>query len=121
MYYGDRKSKEFIENALRANSKFITSSTRGDIGVYCYPGSPPCQKVFAYCDYYRIKYTDIEVDFFSKKELAFSPDYKKLPIAIIDGVQVNDSTCILEKLHGSYCGNEREEMKFIDEKLVLAA
>lgn len=56
-------------------------------------------KVRAYLDYHNIPYTAVEVDPLRKKALAaFPPTYRKVPIAVIDGRQVNGSADIIAAL-----------------------
>lgn len=49
-------------------------------------------------DYHKIPYRVVEVNPLFKKELQFSTSYKKVPIAVINGQQVNDSTVIISTL-----------------------
>jgi len=56
-----------------------------------------------------------------RTELSFSSDYKKVPITVFDGKQVNNSTTILEMLHGSYNKKQREEMRFLDKVVTESA
>jgi len=45
----------------------------------------------AFLDYYDIPYKVVEVNPLSKKEIKWS-EYKKVPIIMIDGEQLNDSS-----------------------------
>lgn len=45
----------------------------------------------------QIPYTVVEVNPLTKAELKWS-DYKKVPVAVIDGVQYNDSSAIISRL-----------------------
>ena len=40
----------------------------------------------------------MEVNPLTKREIGFSKDYKKVPVVVIDGVQVNDSTAIIDAI-----------------------
>lgn len=42
-------------------------------------------------DYYDVRYKIVEVNPLSKKEIKWS-DYKKVPILMVDGQQMNDSS-----------------------------
>ena len=69
-----------------------------DIKLYQYEICPFCCKVKAYLDWKGIPYNTKDVNPLSKAEIKFSPQYKKVPIAFIDGEQVNDSDLILESV-----------------------
>jgi hypothetical protein len=45
----------------------------------------------AFLDYYDIPYKVVEVNPLSKKEIKWS-EYKKVPIVMVDGEQLNDSS-----------------------------
>ena len=47
----------------------------------------------AFLDYHDIPYKVVEVNPMGKKELKWS-DYKKVPVLVVDGEQMNDSTGI---------------------------
>jgi microsomal prostaglandin-E synthase 2 len=51
----------------------------------------------AFLDYHDIPYRVVEVNPVGKKELKWS-DYKKVPVLVVDGVQLNDSTVIMTTL-----------------------
>ena len=65
--------------------------------LYQYESCPFCNKVRAYLDWRRIPDSVVEVDPLFKGALAFS-EYKKVPLAVIDGVAVPDSTAIIDAL-----------------------
>lgn len=48
-------------------------------------------KVRAYLDHARVPYVVVEVDPVLKGQLSFSK-YRKVPIAVVNGVQINDSS-----------------------------
>lgn len=48
-------------------------------------------KVRAYLDHARIPYVVVEVDPVLKGQLGFS-SYRKVPVAVVNGVQINDSS-----------------------------
>ncbi|PIN12481.1 Glutathione S-transferase-related protein [Handroanthus impetiginosus] len=68
-----------------------------DVVLYQYEACPFCNKVKAFLDYYDIQYKLVEVNPISKKEIKFS-DYKKVPILMVDGEQMVDSSDIIDKL-----------------------
>lgn len=68
-----------------------------DVVLYQYEACPFCNKVKAFLDYYDIPYKVVEVNPISKKEIKWS-DYKKVPILMVDGQQLVDSSAIIDKL-----------------------
>jgi len=68
------------------------------VQLYQYEICPFCCKVKAFLDWQKMPYRTVEVNPLSKKELKFSEGYKKVPVALIEGQQVNDSTDILASL-----------------------
>ena len=52
----------------------------------------------AVLDYLRIPYKVVEVNPLTKGEIKFSKDYRKVPIVVFDGLQVNDSSPIIEHI-----------------------
>ncbi|XP_004512741.1 uncharacterized protein [Cicer arietinum] len=68
-----------------------------DVVLYQYEACPFCNKVKAFLDYYDIPYKVVEVNPLSKKEIKWS-EYQKVPIVMIDGEQLNDSSAIIDKL-----------------------
>lgn len=65
--------------------------------LYQYEVCPYCCKVKAFLDYHHVPYSCVEVSPLGKKELSFS-DYKKVPVLLIDGEQLNDSPMIISEL-----------------------
>ncbi|XVF09458.1 hypothetical protein REPUB_Repub07fG0094400 [Reevesia pubescens] len=68
-----------------------------DVILYQYEACPFCNKVKAFLDYYDIPHKVVEVNPISKKEIKWS-DYKKVPILMVDGEQLVDSSAIINKL-----------------------
>jgi microsomal prostaglandin-E synthase 2 len=68
-----------------------------DVVLYQYEACPFCNKVKALLDYYDIPYKVVEVNPMNKKEIKWS-DYKKVPILVVDGEQMVDSSDIISKL-----------------------
>ncbi|XP_020245727.1 prostaglandin E synthase 2-like isoform X2 [Asparagus officinalis] len=68
-----------------------------DVVLYQYEACPFCNKVRAFLDYHDIPYKIVEVNPLSKKEIKWS-DYQKVPILVVDGQQMIDSS-------GIYVGN----------------
>lgn len=71
-----------------------------DITLYQYDVCPFCNKVRAYLDFNNIPYKIIEVDPLRKTELkAFTEDYRKVPIALVNGEQINGSDKVIDHIH----------------------
>ncbi|KAF5734564.1 prostaglandin E synthase 2-like [Tripterygium wilfordii] len=68
-----------------------------EVVLYQYEACPFCNKVKAFLDYYDIPYKVVEVNPLSKKEIKWS-DYKKVPILMVDGEQMVDSSAIIDQL-----------------------
>ncbi|XVE63968.1 hypothetical protein DITRI_Ditri07aG0063200 [Diplodiscus trichospermus] len=68
-----------------------------DVVLYQYEACPFCNKVKAFLDYHDIPYKVVEVNPLSKKEIKWS-DYKKVPILMVDGQQLVDSSAIIDQL-----------------------
>jgi len=66
--------------------------------LYQYHTCPFCCKARAFLDYYGYDYEIVEVNPLFKKETKFSPNYRKVPILLIDDAQVNDSSVIVSVL-----------------------
>ena len=64
--------------------------------IYAYETCPFCNKVRAYLDAVKVPYVVVEVDPLRKGELAWWPAYKKVPLAVINGVVVTDSAHIID-------------------------
>ncbi|KAL3640999.1 hypothetical protein CASFOL_015967 [Castilleja foliolosa] len=84
---GEVQAKEPVQSKYRPN----------DVILYQYEACPFCNKVKAFLDYYDIPYTIVEVNPISKKEIKWS-DYKKVPILMVDGEQLVNSSEIINKL-----------------------
>ncbi|KAL3840198.1 hypothetical protein ACJIZ3_024789 [Penstemon smallii] len=69
-----------------------------DVVLYQYEACPFCNKVKAFLDYYDITYKIVEVNPLSKKEIKWSDDYKKVPILMVDGEKMVNSSDIIDKL-----------------------
>ncbi|GJQ14818.1 hypothetical protein GpartN1_g6609.t1 [Galdieria partita] len=81
-----------------------------DLTLYQYSPCPYCNKVRAVCDYYQIPFRCVEVNPLTKKELSFST-YKKVPVAVINGQQVNGSTDIVLTLQNLLQNNSKNERR----------
>lgn len=101
--------------------------------LYQYNVCPFCWKVRTVLAYKKVPYETIEVHPLNKKEIAFSKNYKKVPLYInAQGKQVNDSTPIMRAIDAEYPENpvfetdaekkKREDvwLDWCDKKLVRA-
>ncbi|KAI3724482.1 hypothetical protein L2E82_36261 [Cichorium intybus] len=68
-----------------------------DVVLYQYQACPFCNKVKAFLEYHDIPYKIVEVNPMNKKEIKWS-DYKKVPILMVDGEQMVDSSDIIDKM-----------------------
>ncbi|KAK4256597.1 hypothetical protein QN277_006301 [Acacia crassicarpa] len=86
-----------------------------DVVLYQYEACPFCNKVKAFLDYFDIPYKVVEVNPISKKEIKWS-DYKKVPILMVDGEQLNDSSAIIEKLSQKIRLKEKDDSAIEDDE-----
>ncbi|KAJ1696902.1 hypothetical protein LUZ63_005414 [Rhynchospora breviuscula] len=95
-----------------------------EVVLYQYQACPFCNKVRAFLDYHDIPYKVVEVNPLSKKEIKWS-DYKKVPILVVDGEQLVDSSEIINilnhKINPDEAATSEEEAKWrrwVDDHLV---
>ncbi|XP_039138522.1 prostaglandin E synthase 2 [Dioscorea cayenensis subsp. rotundata] len=95
-----------------------------DVVLYQYEACPFCNKVKAFLDYHDIPYKVVEVNPFGKKEIKWS-EYKKVPILVVDGEQLVESSDIIDnlncKIYPDYRNADEEETKWrrwVDDHLV---
>ncbi|KAK4750822.1 hypothetical protein SAY87_004304 [Trapa incisa] len=86
-----------------------------DVVLYQYEACPFCNKVKAFLDYYDIPYKVVEVNPLSKKEIKWS-DYKKVPILVVDGEQLVDSSDIIDKMGEKILQERRTNVKLEDDE-----
>lgn len=103
------------------------SHTTPEIVLYQYEVCPFCNKVRAYLDYHNVPYRVVEVDPLRKTELSkFDKSYRKVPIALVNGEQVNGSGAVIERVgelmtDGGYSKPsemERRWLTWLDDKLI---
>eukprot|EP00172_Hildenbrandia_rubra_P004191 Plantae.Rhodophyta-Hildenbrandia_rubra.ctg8018.p1 GENE.Plantae.Rhodophyta-Hildenbrandia_rubra.ctg8018~~Plantae.Rhodophyta-Hildenbrandia_rubra.ctg8018.p1 ORF type:complete len:333 (+),score=61.09 Plantae.Rhodophyta-Hildenbrandia_rubra.ctg8018:256-1254(+) len=85
-----------------------------EITLYQYEVCPFCNKVRAFLDFHNVPYKVVEVDPLRKGELKFSKEYRMVPIAMIDGNQVNGSQDIIsavDKMIRPEAGEEKENVE----------
>lgn len=72
--------------------------TRSLSGKFFLAICPFCCKLKAFLNWKKIAFSATDVNPLTKSEIAFSKDYKKVPIVLHNGHQINDSSAILAKL-----------------------
>ncbi|CAM9650126.1 unnamed protein product [Discosporangium mesarthrocarpum] len=107
---------------------------KADIMVYQYKICPFCNKLKAVMDFFGVPYGVTEVNPLTKKELAFSEDYKKVPIVRMEGEFLRESSDIIRVLLGrmretgamsegtfsTFCSPEAEKWaEWADKKLAV--
>ncbi len=71
--------------------------------LYQYAACPFCSKVASLLHYKGVDYETVEVHPLNKKEIAFSADYRAVPIYVDShGQQVNDSTPIMRHIDSEF-------------------
>lgn len=103
--HGLRNSSVAMAEYSTVTSASSSASTVGshstpDIVLYQFEVCPFCNKVRAYLDYYKIPYRVVEVDPLRKTELKeLDGTYKKVPVAVINGKQVNGSSAVIDAVN----------------------
>lgn len=117
---------EYSTVASTATAVSDTSATP-EIVLYQYEVCPFCNKVRAYLDYHDVPYRVVEVDPLRKTELSdFDKSYRKVPIAVVNGEQVNGSGAVIERVgalmegigHAAPSETERQWLTWLDDKLI---
>eukprot|EP01134_Creolimax_fragrantissima_P000274 CFRG0274T1 len=86
-----------LRNTANPEQSMVTAPAGVDVILYQYDPCPFCNKVRAYMDFHNIAYKVVEVNPMGKKEMSFT-DYKKVPLALINGVEIRDSVKIIDYL-----------------------
>lgn len=92
----NRAVKEF--STLSRRSFSTKGSTPHSITLFQYEICPFCNINKTLLSYANVDYNITEVNPLTKSEIKFSKDYRKVPIALINDVQVNGSKEINEAL-----------------------
>ena len=74
-------------SAANCQDTQLPEQTGGNVTLYQFASCPFCNKVRTFLDYYGMTYNIVEVDPIFKKEIKFS-EYRKVPIVVIQGIQV---------------------------------
>ncbi|KAL4575354.1 hypothetical protein LXL04_022196 [Taraxacum kok-saghyz] len=121
-------SSVFVEEEAYAKEPVSPDLAPKEVVLYQYEACPFCNKVKAFLDYYDVPYKVVEVNPLSKKEIKWS-DYKKVPILMVDGQQLQDSSAIIDQMKtkispvrsSSLVNDDEEEKKWrkwVDDHLV---
>ncbi|KAK7314645.1 hypothetical protein VNO77_33172 [Canavalia gladiata] len=86
-----------------------------DVVLYQYEACPFCNKVKAFLDYYDIPYKVVEVNPLNKKEIKWS-EYQKVPILMVDGEQLNDSSAIIDRLRNKILSKKKVDSTSEDDE-----
>lgn len=71
-----------------------TPSLNVYIELYSYAICPFCERTKALLDYLGLRYSSIEVNPLTKSEIAFSVDYKKVPIAVFLDNEIDEKEVV---------------------------
>ncbi|KAL7589687.1 uncharacterized protein LOC111917703 [Lactuca sativa] len=121
-------SSLFVEEEAYAKEPISPDLVPKEVVLYQYESCPFCNKVKAFLDYYDVPYKVVEVNPLSKKEIKWS-DYKKVPILMVDGQPLQDSSAIIDQMRTklspvkstSVVNDDEEEKKWrrwVDDHLV---
>lgn len=87
--------------------------SNSDVLMFSYKICPFCCKAKAVMNYFNTLYSEVEVSPLTKKQINWSKDYKKVPIAVFsDGKVVCDSSAIIEELLSRNKLNENQMNSF---------
>merc|ERR1719163_352911 len=93
-----------LDYALAPKMKMSTvaaaaAGSVGSISIFQYEICPYCNKIKALLDLHNVPYGTTEVNPLTKREIKeWSGGYKKVPIAVLAGEQVNDSPVIAQAI-----------------------
>jgi microsomal prostaglandin-E synthase 2 len=82
--------------SVSCSASACTKEVEQQIVVYQYKICPFCSKVKTYLDFLKQPYETVEVNPLTKGEISFSKEYRKVPIMIRLGTQINDSDAIIQ-------------------------
>ncbi|CAB9513245.1 Prostaglandin E synthase 2 [Seminavis robusta] len=87
-------------SAAVASTRIRCLSTKGapEVTLYQYAICPFCNITKSFMSFADLKYKAVEVNPLTKAEISKWSEYKKVPIAMVDGEQVNGSDEIVSKL-----------------------
>ncbi|XP_031565480.1 prostaglandin E synthase 2-like [Actinia tenebrosa] len=106
--FKEQHASEFTNNVEDDKQQLPSRSKVPSITLYQYQTCPFCCKVRAFLEYYGLEYSIVEVNPLTRKEIKFS-HYKKVPITVVNGVQINDSSVITSVLRSYLLGEQSLE------------
>ncbi len=115
--YGSSFSKSFIASNAAQQQLSTSSYPNNEITLYQYKICPFCNKVKAYLDYRGISYNTVEVNPITKSQIKTlkgedGTEFKKVPVAIINGTVINESDDIIKYINNQ--GNESDSKRVIE-------
>ncbi|KAL3776304.1 hypothetical protein ACHAW5_002613 [Stephanodiscus triporus] len=99
-------------------TRFFTAATpiQPDVRLYQYQICPFCNITKSLLSHSKLDYESVEVNPLTKAELKpWSGEYRKVPIALIDGNQINGSEHILESILNAQFVQNSLEKRWADE------
>ncbi|ETV68958.1 hypothetical protein, variant [Aphanomyces astaci] len=92
-----------------------------EVTLYQYEPCPYCCKTKAVLDFLKVPYNVVEVNPVTKKELKAITDYNKVPVAVVDGQVVPNSSDIISRLQSTSTFDPvtKDWNEWIDMKLVV--
>lgn len=100
-------------SSTQASSSSSTSKAL-NIKLYGYNTCPFCNKVGSFLDFFQVPYTLVQVNPIYKDELAFSPDYQKVPIVVLNGERLIDSDSIIDRLNSEVSKQRQTQYVYND-------
>jgi len=85
-------------------------TAKSEITVYQYKICPFCHRVKAMLDYLELEYKVVEVNPLTKSELAFSKQYKKVPIVDFGGILKADSGIIIDHIKTTVLNDPKNDL-----------
>ena len=115
--YGTSFGNSFYASNAAQQQLSTSSSPNHDITLYQYKICPFCNKVKAYLDYCGISYNTVEVNPITKSQIKTiknenGTEFKKVPVAIINGTAINESDDIIKHINNNIKNNSTRTIKF---------
>uniref|UniRef100_A0A3Q3X2V3 Prostaglandin E synthase 2 n=1 Tax=Mola mola TaxID=94237 RepID=A0A3Q3X2V3_MOLML len=102
--------QHLAEEETKVRSLFQVSEGELKLTLYQYKTCPFCSKVRAFLDYNGLPYEIVEVNPVLRQEVKWSA-YRKVPILMVDGDQLNDSSVIISCLKTYLINNMPEILR----------
>lgn len=98
-------------DSMNKSKDLLNKNSLPKVVLYQYQICPFCNRAKAYLEYLKIPYEAIEVNPLTKGEISFSKDYKKVPIAIINGNIVNEGSNIIKTITEEVIAKDHKSVK----------